>query len=193
MKELHERKNIRLENYDYSQNGAYFVTICVKNKHEMLGRIVGAIINRPQNPGRIVGAIINRPQPQKTDRTYIELSEHGVIVDKALNEIPIHYANMVVDKYVVMPNHIHLILIICNFDNSGRLTNNSGRLIIAPTTSISTVIQQLKRCVSKQLGFSLWQKSFYDHIIRDETEYRRIWQYIDENPERWHEDEYYIR
>ena len=157
--ELPKRKSMRLKDYDYSQNGVYFITICVKNRHEMLWK------NMP------VGAIINRPP----------LSEYGLIVEGAVNEIPAHYPIIVVDKYVVMPNHVHIILIVGE--------GNGGRLIIAPT--ISTVIQQIKRAVSKQIGFPFWQKSYHDHIIRNETEYQKIWQYIDTNPQNWADDCYY--
>jgi hypothetical protein len=69
------------------------------------------------------------------------------------------------------------------------LTVDDRRAMRAPT--ISTVINQFKGYVSKQIGFSLWQKSFHDHIIRDERDYQNHWQYIDENPARWAEDEYY--
>jgi REP element-mobilizing transposase RayT len=160
-KDLPVRKNIRLDGYDYSSNGAYFITICVKDGHEMLGNIA-------------VGAIINRPQAQ--------ISEYGVVVDKAINEISIRYPQIMVNKYVIMPNHIHMILAINNDDN--------GRLLIAPT-SISTAVQQLKRHVSKQIGFSLWHTGFHDRILRNREEYQVRWQYIDSNPARWAEDEYY--
>ena len=157
------RKSNRLKKYDYSQKGAYFLTICVKDKRKLLGKFdVGAIINRPP----------------------LQLSEYGKVIDKAINEIPIHYPQIIVDKYVIMPNHVHLILIIETIEES-------RRLIIAPT-SISVVVQQMKRHVSKQIGHSIWQKSFYDHVIRSEEDYITKWNYIDTNPIRWHDDEYYI-
>ncbi len=161
--EFPKRKNIRLKGYDYSQNGAYFITICVKDRHELLGEIdVGAIRNRPQ----------------------IILSDYGKIVDMSIRQIH-DYSDTYVDKYVVMPNHLHMILFV-NTDKE------HGRLRIAPT-GISVTIQQMKRRVSKQIGFSIWQKSFHDHIIRDEDEYKKTWQYIDENPARWAEDCYYVK
>jgi len=85
-----------------------------------------------------------------------------------------------VDKYVIMPNHIHLILLI---------SDDHGRAMRAPT--ISTVVNQLKGYVSKQIGYSIWQKLFHDHIIRNNADYLDIWKYIDENPVRWHEDCFY--
>lgn len=133
--------------------------------------------------GKIVGAIINRPYLPNMHTPYVELLKYGKITDEAINKISVHYKNVNVDKCVIMPNHIHLILVIHNCDDS-------GRLIIAPT-NVSTIVQQFKRYVSKKAGISLWQKSFHDHIVRNEFDYLRIWQYVDENPLRWHNDCYY--
>lgn len=80
-----------------------------------------------------------------------------------------------------MPNHIHLLLSIRG--------NENGRPMGAPT--ISTVINQFKGFVSKQAGFSVWQKLFYDHIVRGEQDYEEIWEYIDANPLKWENDEFY--
>ena len=158
MTELHERKKIRLRDYDYSSNGMYFITIGIKDKHGILW----------ETP---VGARIARPQ----------LSDIGNIVASTIENIPRIYEHMQIEKYVIMPNHVHMILAIDWCD---------GRAMRAPT--ISRVICQMKGYVTKQIGYSIWQKLFYDRIIRDATEYQRIWQYIDDNPARWAEDEYYI-
>ena len=89
---------------------------------------------------------------------------------------------MRVDKWVVMPNHIHLILVLG--------ANADGRPQVAPT--VSRVMKQFKGAVSKRAGIPLWQKSFHDHVIRGEADYRRIWSYIDANPRKWREDCYYV-
>jgi len=158
MNQLPERKRIRLNGYNYSYKGAYFITICVKDKHEMLGTIdVGAATCRP----------------------HITLSEYGKILDDAINNINNIYECVHVDCYVIMPNHMHMIVSILE----------RGRQVAAPT--ISLVVGNMKRVVSKQIGFSLWQKSFHDHIIRSEDDYNRIWKYIDDNPTLWSEDCYY--
>lgn len=164
--DLAKRKNMRLQNYDYSQNGAYFITVCAKDRREMLWKPdVGANSVRPQN------SFNNR----------YALSEYGLIVNKSIIDIPKHYQSALIDKYVIMPNHIHLIIVLQYDEN--------GRTMFAPT--ISRIIKHLKENITKQIGISLWQKSFYDHIIRNEQEYQTIWQYIDENPLKWQEDEYY--
>ena len=157
LSELPNRKDTRLDGYDYSDAGFYFVTICVKDRENLLGSVV-------------VGANCVRPTPNV-----------GIIVDAEIDRLSRVYSDVSVDKYVVMPNHVHLIIRI----------ENDGRTQFAPT--ISRIIKQFKGSITKQLGYSIWQRSFYDHIIRNDVDYTRICQYIDENPSRWSEDEYYSR
>ena len=89
------------------------------------------------------------------------------------------YPSVFVDKYVIMPNHIHMIVVI---DRGG-----PGRTQFAPT--LSRILKQFKGSVTKQVGAPIWQKSFYDHVIRNEAEYLDTWAYIDENPAKWTEDD----
>lgn len=139
----------------------YFITICAKNKKHIFGKIVGATIGRPPE---------------------IHLSQYGEITKYAIEQISVHYSAVSVEKYVIMPNHIHLLLLIDTY-------NKNGRPMVAPT--ISVVIQQMKGYVSKQMGFSPWQKVFHDHIIRNEKDYEKIWEYIYTNPVKWKEDCFY--
>ena len=163
---LPNRKQIRLPDYDYSSPGAYFVTICTKDRAHILSDItVGAAISRPQDEG-----------------VRVLLSPYGEIVEQTIESISSVYPQISVDHYVIMPNHVHLLLRIREDDG--------GRMISAPT--ISTVVGQMKRYVSKQVGTALWQKSFHEHVVRGEQDYREIWNYIDGNPARWAEDRYYI-
>jgi len=148
MRELPTRKNIRLKDYDYSQNGAYFVTMCIKNRHHILW-----------DEESIVGA--NRVRPK--------LSNIGNVVNYEINKINTVYENVNIDKFVIMPNHIHMIIFVKN--NDCYLAESCGRTRFAPT--ISRIIKQTKGLVTKQIGYSIWQKSFYDHIIRNEEEYRQ--------------------
>ena len=154
MNNLHKRKQMRLKDYDYSQNGYYFVTICTKDRKALFWETVGA------------------------DNIRQNLSVNGKIVDTAINAITLHYPNMKVDEYVIMPDHIHLILKISNDDKN-------GRMISAPTKTIMTVVGQTKRWVSKKIGFSVWQKSYFEHVIRDENDYIEKAQYILNNPLKW--------
>ena len=149
-----------MNGYDYSNAGVYFVTVCTKDKKPLLWNNVGASIARPQSAN---------------------LSVYGKIVDDAIRQIPIHYPDVNIDNYVVMPNHIHLLLSIEG--------NIDGRPVVAPT--ISRVIQQMKGYVSKQIGYSIWQKLFIEHIIRNERDYIEHYTYIDNNPIKWELDELY--
>ena len=159
--ELPKRKPNRIPHFDYSTPGAYFVTICTKNRQNIFWKNVGASIACPQTP---------------------QLSHAGQIVEQAIQNIERHYPAISVDHYVIMPNHIHLLLQIN--------TDKNGRPMVAPT--ISTVIQQMKGYVTKQLGRSIWQKLFHDHVIRNENDYRIIWEYIENNPTQWEQDCFYL-
>lgn len=150
--DLPKRKNIRLHNYNYSYNGAYFITICTKNKENLLWKNVGA------NCVRLLDQL--------------PLSKIGIVIENEIYKLNTVYENIKVDKYQIMPNHIHLIIFIYEDSN--------GRTQFAPT--ISRIIKQFKGSITKQIGFSIWQKSFYDRIIRNEKEYQEVWNYIHNNP-----------
>ena len=163
---MDKRKQNRLPEFDYSQNGAYFITICTRGKQKIFW-----IDDKSQNS---VGADIIRPHDK--------LNDLGLIVECAIEQITEYYPNTMIDKYVIMPNHVHILM---------RIENDefNGRIISVPTISI--IIGQMKRWVSKQIAYPIWQKSFHDHVIRNEADYRRIWQYIDTNPVKWEWDCYY--
>jgi REP element-mobilizing transposase RayT len=161
MKELPVRKNIRLKGYNYSNAGAYFITLCIKDGHEILW------------DAPLAWAAFGRPP----------LSDTGILIDAEIGKLDTTYDHLQIDKYVIMPNHIHMIIFISD--------DTHGRPKAAPT--ISRAINQFKGSVSKQLGYSIWQKLFHDHIIRNEEDYRRISKYIDENPAKWTEDCYYVQ
>ncbi|MDD6644336.1 MAG: transposase [Firmicutes bacterium] len=102
---------------------------------------------------------------------HLPLSEYGRITEQGILNIPQCYPSVTVEKYCIMPNHIHMIL---------SFSRDCGRIISAPT--LSRVVGQMKRWVSKQIGVGIWQKSYYERVIRNGTEYEEIWRYIQENP-----------
>ena len=146
--ELPKRKPNRLTAFSYNTPGAYFITVCTAQRGNVFWKDVGAIIDRPEN---------------------VPLNETGKIVDDCIREIPKRYPGVSVDHYVVMPDHIHLLLQI-----------HDGRSMIAPT--IGRIVKQMKGAASKGAGKSLWQKSYYDHVIREEADYLDAWNYIEGNP-----------
>ncbi len=158
--ELPKRKINRIPSYDYSQPNAYFITVCTMGRRKILWNNVGALIERPQD---------------------VPYSHYGSVVQQAVMDIPKHYPMVSVDNYVVMPNHVHILLQIH--------ADADGRSMIAPT--VATVVRQMKSAVTKKVGCAIWQKGFYDHVIRGEEDYQGVWNYIDGNPSKWREDELY--
>lgn len=120
-----------------------------------------------------VGAVIGRPWDAP-------LTEVGKIVWQSIEDIPKHYPAVTVDHFAVMPNHIHILLQIHSDSN--------GRPMTAPT--VAMVVNQTKGAVTKKAGFTVWQKGFYDHVVRGESDYREIWEYIEGNPGKWEEDRF---
>lgn len=163
------RKNPRLPDYDYDENGAYFITICTHNRKQILSHIVGSPNELPVS----------------------ELTPYGLIADSVIQFLPQRF-HLKIDTYVIMPNHIHLLILIDD-PNRVRAIRESplqGRSVI------SQAVGYLKMNVSKQMhqmGYpsEIWQRSFHDHIIRDQRDYDKIWMYISDNPRRWQEDCFY--
>ena len=154
-----KRKNIRLKNYDYSQAGYYYVTLCTEGRKKLFW---------------------NSDDFSSSQFISLPLSSIGKIVDAEINKIDSIYPNVKINKYVIMPNHIHMIIEI----------HDENKPKIAPT--ISRIIQQFKGSISKQIGYSIWQRSFYDNIIRNKQQYLEIYKYIETNPFKWKEDRYFV-
>lgn len=162
-KELPKRKHPRLDNYDYSSAGAYFVTICTQNRKNILSKIVGE----------------GSPLPR--------LSPYGEIVERWIQKIPEKYPEASVDCYVIMPNHIHILLSIIKDDGRGD-----------PSPTANTVVGWLKYQATKEINQlrdsssdKIFQRSFFDHIVRNRDDYCEIYKYIFENPARWYYDKLY--
>ena len=156
---MNTRKRLRLPAYDYSQNGTYFVTICTENRRRCLSDV-----------GR--GGVLPRPAGIAAEREILALTDR----------FDVH-----IDKYVIMPNHVHLLITLQRAGQSP-----------APTAGLSAIIGAFKSLSTKAInqldntpGRKLWQRSYYDHAIRNDADYLRTWQYIHDNPARWAEDEYY--
>ncbi|MCU0344635.1 MAG: transposase [Ignavibacterium sp.] len=157
MNELPKRKNTRLKEFDYSQSRYYFVTICLKDRKEFFSHIIN---------------------------TDLILTEYGKILDEVWRSLPKYY-NVELDYYVFMPDHFHGILIL---DNTLTVKNDKED----KQFSLSEIIGKYKSYSARKIREILqmgdkfeWQKSFYDRIIRNESELYNIRKYIKENPLRW--------
>ena len=154
MNDIPARKYLRLKDYNYSQSGAYYITICTKDRHDILGKIIAE-----DTPGT--------PYVELPNRIAIELSEFGEIVRKYIDSIPNSNPDVTVSQYVIMPNHIHIILMIYLKEIGGTPKAASPTNTIIPKT-----INALKGLSSKASGFSLWQRSYYNAFLKSLAEIR---------------------
>jgi REP element-mobilizing transposase RayT len=150
------RKHPRLKNFDYSQCGCYHVTICTQNRIPILSSVI--------------------PAKTETERAQIELTHIGRITQHYIQRITDVYTGIQPVKYVIMPNHVHLLLV---------LESNAS-------VDVPTVVHSLKRMVTKEAGQPVWQRSFYDVVIRNDIMLQCEWTYIDNNPDKWAEDDLYV-
>ena len=208
----HHRRSIRLKGYNYSQDGAYFVTICTQNRECLLGEIENSIFN----PNR-----------------------SGKMISTSMNEIPVFYKGIELGEFVVMPNHVHAIIINatvgatpCGCPDNGKsemsydaisetkhgtyITVSRNMPIcpvigqprgVAPTLALSLpdVVHRFKTITTKRytdgvkneswkpFDKRLWQRNYYEHIIRNDDEYTRIAEYIANNPKTWEGDKLWIK
>ena len=155
---LPKRKHPRLKTYDYSQNGVYFITVCTKDRQPLLGKVISR----------------NRlTYEEDLGPEQVCLSAAGQCCLQCLQEIPDHYPGADVDCFVIMPDHIHLLLQLEDVTDGGQ---GSGR----PT--VQRIIRAFKRVSAQRAAGLQWQASFYEHIIRSEAELREIRAYILHNP-----------
>ena len=165
-----QRKSTRLPNYNYFKTAYYFITTCTYQHKCTLATIEG--------------------QQSSIENLYatavVKLTKYGSVVDKSINELLKKYPNISICYYVIMPNHLHLIV-----------EQKNGRESSCPTTNITNIMGYFKYQTTKLINegnnniIKIWQRSFYDHIIRNKKDYLRIVKYIKTNPLKWQLDKYY--
>lgn len=182
--DTHHRRSIRLKGYDYSQSGLYFITLCVINKICMFGNVVDG---------------------------KMQLNDMGQLVEQEwLNTINIRHDDVRLHNYIVMPNHFHAIIEIRRGEshspqshspqshssqphslkshspqtiNEGNINkNDSPQRMKSPSKTVGAIVRGFKGAVSRQLGYTVWQRNYYEHIIRTDESYRHISNYIENNP-----------
>ena len=169
----HHRRSIRLSHYDYSQPGAYFITMVTHGRDCLFGKIV---------------------------RGDMQLSAMGQIAEEHWRLIPEHFLHVALGAYVIMPDHVHGIIII-QASSDAVASERRGTTMLCPNPpreefgkpvkgSIPTIIRSYKAAVTNRIQKELhttgiWQRNYYEHIIRNEAEYNRIHAYIEANPARW--------
>jgi REP element-mobilizing transposase RayT len=177
---IHHRKSIRLRGYDYSSSGLYYITICTNEKKCLFGKIV--------------------PLADKKNRHEMTLNTAGKIADSCWLMIPEHFPNAFLHEYVVMPNHVHGIIELrkksgghVGVENFQQLRNEYQKII---PHSIGSIVRGFKIGVTKWFRNNtdikkLWERNYYEHIIRNDGSYEQIANYILENPSHWETDDFY--
>lgn len=177
--EKHHRRSIRLKGYDYTQPGAYFITIGTQNRVPLFGEVVDG---------------------------EMRLNDAGRVAERCWRDIPAHFPHVKLDAFVVMPNHVHGILWIVGMVNDVGAKNFSplhsshisplhpSSLPHGTSKTIGSIVRGFKIGVTKWFRqntsvHTVWQRNCYEHIIRNDESLNRIRQYIAENPLRWHQDQ----
>ncbi len=162
--ETHHRRSIRLQHYDYAHAGAYFVTICAQNRTCLFGTI---------SDGQM------------------RANDHGRIVNDCWNDLPNHYGQVILDEFITMPNHVHGIII---------LTDNNIRAGLKPAPTIKhhglpEIVRAFKTFSARRInqarntpGMPVWQRNYYEHVIRNEDDLNKVREYIITNPAGWDKD-----
>lgn len=169
MKPLPNRKPQRLKGFDYCTPGAYFITICTQNREYVF----------EAEPGIVGNALCGVPGDVNGMFT------PNTIIHRYIREIENKFDNIIVNKYVIMPNHIHAIIVITE-RHAGRSLHDIVRWF--KTMVSNEYIKGVKSGLFKPFEQKFWQKSFHDHIIRNEKDDAKIWEYIDNNPGIWETD-----
>ena len=162
------RKHPRLKHYDYDASGAYFITICAENRKCVLSRVVG----RGLAPAVTSG---------------VEYTLWGEIAEKQLLLLEDRYSHLTIDRYVIMPNHIHMILVL-RYEAAGASPRPTIMDIVCAYKSLT-----IRECRKNGLEKGLFQTSFFDHIIRDRQDYEDHVRYIEKNPSEWYQDDLFSR
>lgn len=165
---IHHRHSIRLQGYDYSQEGLYFITICVKNRKCIFGNIIN-------------GEMI--------------LNDYGKIIEETWLDLPNHNPHIIPNTFCIMPNHIHAIIEITVHVGAGSKPAQNAPF---PNHGLSEIIRQFKTFSSRRInqlsgkqGHPVWQRNYYEHIIRNEISYNNIYRYIMNNPQKWEDDKFH--
>lgn len=167
--EKHRRRSIRLKGFDYSQTGAYFVTVCTKNRECIFGHVIDGVM---------------------------QLNGYGHAVKECWEQIPKHCTNATLDFFIIMPNHLHGIIGIVGNGRGMACHAPTNRHFGKPVPkSLSTIIGSFKSAVTKRINqfqnassLSIWQRNYHEHIIRNQDELHRIREYIVNNPFQWQFD-----
>ena len=167
--QLPKRKRNRLKNYNYNWRSSYFITVCTKDRRSILGSVSKKYISDGNSDSDENCVAVSAD---------VILSKIGKVVQKHIEASRDAYDNIELENYVIMPNHIHLILYVSGADEEST----------SPCAAIPKYISVLKKYINKECGKNIFQRSYYDHIIRNEKDFDKVWDYVEGNPIMWEKD-----
>lgn len=164
--DIHHRKSVRIKGYDYSKEGMYFITICTQNRECILGTI-------------------------KNEKSI--LNDYGKIINEEILKTNEIRQNAEINNYIIMPNHVHMIIEInekLGFEDKDSNQGVCNTPLQSPSQTIGAIVRSIKGKISSKIGYRIWQKNYYEHIIRNEKELYKIQEYIQYNPLNWDKDKF---
>ena len=173
--ELPQRKELRLKQYDYSSSGAYFITVCIKDRQPILSEIIKSSVGVGALDDQFIDVCSNFK---------VSLSNIGKIVEKHLLSSE-NISGVTIDEYVIMPDHIHVIIRL-EPEKYIKSSNGSSRAPTPTNEMLPHIISTFKRFCNKEIGYNIFQRGYIEHIIRDRKDYETRTKYIYENPIRWY-------
>ena len=153
----HHRRSVRMRGYDYSRPGAYFITVCTHERESLFGEITNGVMH---------------------------LNRMGLIVQRSWSDLPRHYPYVVLDAMVIMPNHLHGVMVLTEDGKSTKPRHGLPEIVRAFKSYSARRVNALRRTP----GLAVWQRSYYEHIVRDQEDWERIRGYIHINPQEWDRD-----
>ncbi len=189
-----KRKTVRLQTHDYNQAGAYFITVCTKGKVPFLTLSTGNDENATVGTDVLGG-------PPSFPSTQFPLSKKGLVVFQNVQRLQNFYPHIKIEYFVIMPNHVHLLLGVYANSLPQRTAEDVGPYegnepIKAKENTklsvVSTFLSTFKRFCNREIGENIWQSRSYDHVIRNAQDFSEHVRYIFHNPLRWKEDNFYV-
>ncbi len=187
------RKSVRLRDFSYSEARTYFLTICCENMSHYLGR------KKTEGVEKIVVGDgvpdVPLPEGQKNAREIFDITKYGIVVEKKIEELSRQSTTIRIDNFVIMPNHVHFLLSVIPEEGTSGTPSPTNQFsnVSRQNEAIPKFVSYFKRSTNSLCGKNIWQRSYHDHIVQNYEDYENHYEYINNNPARWMEDEYYLQ
>lgn len=183
--DMPKRKALRLKKYNYNSKGAYFITICVKDRQRLLSRVIkSSALSTSKDVDDLDFSNFNINDIQ------IELTDIGKIIEKTLLSSE-KISGVKIDRYVIMPDHIHAMIFLdpAEFTTLSKTSKTTNAKNEKPNEMLPRIVSAFKRICHKKIGCDIFQRGYVEHVVRDKEDYKTRIKYMYENPLRWYYNE----